>query len=73
MTLECINPDDLSVPRTYTHVVVASGSRLVFVAGQVAEDGQRNLVGAGDLPSRPAKRSQTSGGHSLQAVPGLTR
>jgi enamine deaminase RidA (YjgF/YER057c/UK114 family) len=49
MPLECINPPDLATPDTYTHVVVATGSRLVFVAGQVAEDSQGNLVGHGDL------------------------
>ena len=47
--LERINPDDLATPQTYTHVIVATVSRLVFVAGQVAEDGQGNLVGSGDL------------------------
>src|SRR4051794_31967877 len=36
--LEPINPAGLATPETYTHVVVATGSRLVFVAGQVAED-----------------------------------
>jgi enamine deaminase RidA (YjgF/YER057c/UK114 family) len=49
MTLELINPEDLPAPPTYTHVVVATGSRLVFVAGQEPEDEQGNLVGAGDL------------------------
>jgi enamine deaminase RidA (YjgF/YER057c/UK114 family) len=49
MTLESINPEDLPTPPTYTHVVVATGSRLVFVAGQEPEDEQGNLVGAGDL------------------------
>ena len=36
MTLELINPEGLSSPLSYTHVVAATGSRLVFVAGQVA-------------------------------------
>jgi enamine deaminase RidA (YjgF/YER057c/UK114 family) len=49
MTLECIDPDDLPTPSTYTHVVVATGSRLVFVAGQEPEDEHGNLVGVGDL------------------------
>jgi enamine deaminase RidA (YjgF/YER057c/UK114 family) len=49
LTLELINPEDLPTPPTYTHVVVATGSRLVFVAGQEPEDEQGNLVGAGDL------------------------
>ena len=49
MTLECINPEDLPAPLTYTQVVVATGSRLVFVAGQEPEDEHGNLVGPGDL------------------------
>ena len=34
MTLECINPSDLPTPTTYTQVVVARGTKLIFVAGQ---------------------------------------
>jgi enamine deaminase RidA (YjgF/YER057c/UK114 family) len=49
MTLQCINPDDIPAPVTFSHVVVATGSRLVFVSGQVAEDSQGNLIGAGDM------------------------
>lgn len=49
MTLECINPEDLPTPRTYTHVVVATGSRMVFVAGQEPEDENGDLIGPGDL------------------------
>jgi enamine deaminase RidA (YjgF/YER057c/UK114 family) len=49
MTLECINPDDLPVPLTYIQVVVATGSRFVFVAGQEPEDKEGNLVGPGDF------------------------
>lgn len=41
---------------------------MVFVAGQVAEDGERKLVGAGDLAVQAAKPSQTSGKHSLQGA-----
>jgi enamine deaminase RidA (YjgF/YER057c/UK114 family) len=52
MTLECINPEDLPTPSTYTQVVVATGSRLVFVAGQEPEDQHGNLVGAGDLAAQ---------------------
>jgi enamine deaminase RidA (YjgF/YER057c/UK114 family) len=49
MTLRLINPDNLPTPPTYSHVVVASGSNLVFVAGQEPEDEDGNLVGLGDL------------------------
>jgi len=66
VTLERINPDDLSRPQTYTQVVVASGSRLVFVAGQVAEDELGNLVGAGDLAVQ-ARRAFANVGRALAA------
>ena len=43
------NPETVSKPGAYTHVVEATGSRLVFIAGQVALDKDGNVVGAGDL------------------------
>jgi enamine deaminase RidA (YjgF/YER057c/UK114 family) len=49
MTLDCINPPDLPTPPTYSHVVVATGSKFVLVAGQEPEDEDGTLVGAGDL------------------------
>ena len=49
MTLEQINPSDLPTPPAYSHVIVATGGRLVFVAGQEPEDGQGKVVGLNDL------------------------
>jgi enamine deaminase RidA (YjgF/YER057c/UK114 family) len=49
MTLELINPEGLPTPSTDTQVVVATGTRLVFVAGQEPEDELGNLVGPGEL------------------------
>jgi len=49
MTLEYINPDDLPAPAGYSHVVVATGSRLVFIAGQEPEDAAGSVVGPNDL------------------------
>lgn len=49
MTLECINPSDLPTPTSYTQVVVATGTKLIFVAGQEPEDIDGKLVGPGDL------------------------
>ena len=54
MTLQLINPESLPTPTTYTHVIVATGSKTVFVAGQEPEDVQGNLVGPGDLAAHPA-------------------
>lgn len=52
MTLQLIDPDDLPTPVTYTQVVVATGSRLVFVAGQEPEDSHGRLVGPGDVAAQ---------------------
>ena len=49
MTLECINPPDLPIPQTYTQVVVARGTKLIFVSGQEPEDVHGKLVGRGDF------------------------
>jgi enamine deaminase RidA (YjgF/YER057c/UK114 family) len=43
------NAPGLSQPPGYSHIVVASGSRLVSTAGAVPLDAQGNLAGAGDL------------------------
>jgi enamine deaminase RidA (YjgF/YER057c/UK114 family) len=52
MTLECINPNDLPVPEMYTQVVIATGSKLVFVSGQQPEDIHGKLVGLGDFATQ---------------------
>lgn len=49
MTLEYINPPDLPTPETYTQVVVARGTKLIFVSGQEPEDVHGKLVGRGDF------------------------
>ena len=67
MTLELINPEELPRPASYTHVIVATGSRLVFVAGQVADDAQGNLVGHGDLAAQ-ARQAFANVGRSLAAA-----
>jgi enamine deaminase RidA (YjgF/YER057c/UK114 family) len=78
MTIECINPEDLPTPVTYTHVVVARGSRLVFVAGQEPEDKQGNLVGPGDLAAQARQvfanlgRALAAGGARPEQVTKIT-
>jgi enamine deaminase RidA (YjgF/YER057c/UK114 family) len=66
MTLELINPEDLHTPQSYTHVIAATGSRLVFVAGQAADDVQGNLVGRGDLAAQ-ARQAFANVGRALAA------
>jgi enamine deaminase RidA (YjgF/YER057c/UK114 family) len=67
MALELINPATLAAPQTYTHVVAASGGRLVFVAGQVAEDARGELIGAGDLAAQ-AELAFANVGRALAAA-----
>jgi enamine deaminase RidA (YjgF/YER057c/UK114 family) len=45
VTTERVNPPDLSPPAGFSHAVVASGSRLVFLAGQTALDADGKVVG----------------------------
>ncbi|MFD8250889.1 RidA family protein [Streptomyces werraensis] len=45
MTAERVNPPDLSPPAGFSHAVVATGSRVVCLAGQTALDGDGKVVG----------------------------
>lgn len=45
MTTERVNPPELSPPTGFSHAVVATGSRVVFLAGQTALDGDGKVVG----------------------------
>jgi len=49
MPVQKTNPPALSTPTGYSQVVVASGTRTVFVAGQVSLDADGNLVAPGDV------------------------
>ncbi|MFI2375424.1 RidA family protein [Streptomyces sp. NPDC018964] len=45
MTTERVNPPELSPPAGFSHAVVATGSRLVFLAGQTALDADGEVAG----------------------------
>ncbi|MFD3497405.1 RidA family protein [Streptomyces sp. NPDC058678] len=45
MTAERVNPPELSPPTGFSHAVVATGTRLVFLAGQTALDTEGKVVG----------------------------
>ncbi|MYX27076.1 RidA family protein [Streptomyces sp. SID8381] len=45
MTTERVNPPELSPPTGFSHAVVATGSRVLFLAGQTALDGEGEVVG----------------------------
>jgi enamine deaminase RidA (YjgF/YER057c/UK114 family) len=50
MTVTKINPDGLVEPQGYSHVAVAQGSRMIFLAGQVGQDATGKV--AGDLAAQ---------------------
>jgi enamine deaminase RidA (YjgF/YER057c/UK114 family) len=51
MTLERVNPGQLAPPTGFSHAVAVTGSRLVFLAGQTALDGNGEITGD-DLPAQ---------------------
>ncbi|MEV0118615.1 Rid family hydrolase [Streptomyces sp. NPDC050844] len=46
MPLHRLNPAELSPPTGFSHAVTATGSRIVFLAGQTALDADGKIVGA---------------------------
>ncbi|WP_309095542.1 RidA family protein [Streptomyces sp.] len=46
MSTERVNPPGLSPPAGFSHAVVATGSRVVFLAGQTALDTDGKVAGA---------------------------
>jgi enamine deaminase RidA (YjgF/YER057c/UK114 family) len=52
MAITLRNPEGLPKIDVYRQVAIASGSRLVFVAGQVAWDAEGTTVGKGDLAAQ---------------------
>lgn len=72
MTLECINPPDLPTPTTYSQVVIAKGSKLIFIAGQEPEDIHGKLVGQGDF-ARQARQVFANLGRALAAAGALPK
>lgn len=49
MPKQFINPPGLKALGMYSNVTCAKGGTIAFISGQVAVDGQGNLVGAGDV------------------------
>ncbi|MZE80677.1 RidA family protein [Streptomyces xinghaiensis] len=52
MAITLVNPTGLPEIDVYRQVSVATGSKLVFIAGQVAWDGEGATVGEGDLAAQ---------------------
>ena len=52
MAITLVNPEGLPKVDVYRQVAVASGSKLVFIAGQVGWDADGVTVGVGDLAAQ---------------------
>ena len=52
MEKKFINPSTIATPRGYTHVVTATGGRMIWISGQVAFNVKGELVGKGDLQAQ---------------------
>lgn len=52
MAVTLVNPDGLPKPDVYRQLSIATGSKLVFLAGQVARDAEGGRVGEGDLAAQ---------------------
>ena len=72
MTLECINPPGLPTPKTYSQVVAAIGTKLIFVSGQEPEDIDGKLVGRGDFAVQ-ARQVFANLGRALAAAGALPK
>ncbi|WP_369222346.1 RidA family protein [Streptomyces sp. R39] len=52
MAITLVNPSGLPEIDVYRQVSIATGSKLVFIAGQVAWDAEGTTVGEGDLAAQ---------------------
>jgi enamine deaminase RidA (YjgF/YER057c/UK114 family) len=69
MAVELVNPDGLPKPEVYRQLSIATGSRLVFLAGQVARDADGNRVGEGDLAAQ-VEQAYLNIGTAMAAIGG---
>lgn len=69
MAITLVNPEGLPQVDVYRQVSVATGSRQVFIAGQVARDSDGGKVGEGDLAAQ-VEQSYVNVGTALAAAGG---
>jgi enamine deaminase RidA (YjgF/YER057c/UK114 family) len=60
-TIEHLRPKGLFNNPAYSHAVVASGTRTVYVSGQVSMDENGAVVGAGDLAAQTTQALRNLG------------
>ncbi len=52
MKKRAVNPEGLAAPRGYSQIVEVAGGTTLYIAGQVAWDGQGQVVGRGDFEAQ---------------------
>jgi enamine deaminase RidA (YjgF/YER057c/UK114 family) len=52
MSVVLVNPDGLPKPTLYRQMAIATGTRTLYLSGQVARDADNNPVGTGDLAAQ---------------------
>jgi enamine deaminase RidA (YjgF/YER057c/UK114 family) len=67
MTRQLVNPPELGPAPGFSHLAIAEGRRLVYVAGQVALDAQFAIVGGEDLYAQ-TRRAMENVGTALAAA-----
>ncbi|MEW2357539.1 RidA family protein [Spirillospora sp. NPDC029432] len=69
MAITLVNPDGLPKPEVYRQLSIATGTKLVFLAGQVARDADGGRVGEGDLAAQ-VEQCYLNIGTALAAIGG---
>ena len=69
MSIELSNPPGIPAPEHYRQMAVATGSRTVYLAGQVARTADGEPVGAGDLAAQ-IERAYLNVATALESVGG---
>ena len=67
MPREIINPGAIHPPPGYSHIAVATGTRLAFVAGQAALEPDFSIAGGDDLAAQTRKAMENLR-HALDAL-----
>jgi len=68
--IELLNPDGIPKPDVYRQMAVATGTRTVYLAGQVARTAEGEPVGADDLAAQ-VEQAYLNVATALSAVGGL--
>lgn len=78
MHKELVNPPELAQPSGFSHGVISSGGKLLFLAGQTASDPEGQIVAPGDIVAqyeqvlRNLKTVVESAGGSMQQIVKMT-